>query len=436
VKLYFIISVAHYQFYRLPFCSKIQVPFLSSFRKDYVAMNTIPNENIPTFPPPWDYLFSLFSRIVVWGLLFGILYTLSSFFLLIFLTFIFAYVQESGVNRLGAYLKSRTWRVVIIATLLFGALIFAGSYLVPKVINQAQVFAFQFSTYTAKIDEVLLEVGNKFPALYKVVPELKNLRDRNLLVDHNDESKLMSPSISVAGKVLGHLLDSGDGSNIEVNSQQIIKVIIDKLKNLSGYVFSIASAFLLSLLFSFLIVLDLPNLSASVANLAHTKLRFIYIEVADSILDFSRVLGESFEAQLYIGMVNTFLTAVGLYAMGMGEHIAFLSVIVFFCSFIPVAGFIISSIPIFLVTLQTGGLQLMGIAVIFIIVIHVVEGYILNPNIYGARLHINPVIVLIILTLGGKLFHFWGLILGVPVCTYVFGHAIRYKPVFIEHDSP
>ena len=62
-----------------------------------------------------------------------------------------------------------------------------------------------------------------------------------------------------------------------------------------------------------------------------------------------------------------------------------------------------------------------------IIFIHLVEGYILNPLIYGARLRVNPVIVLIILTVGGKLFNIWGLILGLPVCIYLFGHAIRYR---------
>ena len=66
-------------------------------------------------------------------------------------------------------------------------------------------------------------------------------------------------------------------------------------------------------------------------------------------------------------------------------------------------------------------------SILMIVVIHIIEGYILNPLIYGARLRINPVIVLIILTISGKLFHLWGLILGVPICTYIFGHAIRYE---------
>ena len=69
----------------------------------------------------------------------------------------------------------------------------------------------------------------------------------------------------------------------------------------------------------------------------------------------------------------------------------------------------------------------MLLAILFVIIIHLIEGYILNPRIYGSYMRINPVIILIILTIGGKLFNFWGLLLGVPVCTYVFGHAIRIK---------
>jgi predicted PurR-regulated permease PerM len=107
--------------------------------------------------------------------------------------------------------------------------------------------------------------------------------------------------------------------------------------------------------------------------------------------------------------------------------VAFLSVIVFFFSFIPVIGVFISSIPICLIALQTSGVSTMLLAVLLITVIHLIEGYILNPRIYGSYMRINPVIVLIILTVGGKLFGFWGLLLGVPVCTYLFGHAIRIR---------
>ncbi len=84
--------------------------------------------------------------------------------------------------------------------------------------------------------------------------------------------------------------------------------------------------------------------------------------------------------------------------------------------------------PICLVALQMpDGLERMMLAILLIAVVHVIEGYILNPNIYGSRMRINPVMILMILTVSGKLFHFWGLILGVPIFTYLFGHAIRYN---------
>ncbi len=50
--------------------------------------------------------------------------------------------------------------------------------------------------------------------------------------------------------------------------------------------------------------------------------------------------------------------------------------------------------------------------------------WLLGP-VYAEMSAVNPVIVLMILTIGGKLFHVWGFILGVPVFTYIFGHAIR-----------
>jgi predicted PurR-regulated permease PerM len=76
----------------------------------------------------------------------------------------------------------------------------------------------------------------------------------------------------------------------------------------------------------------------------------------------------------------------------------------------------------------------MILAIVMIIVIHLIESYILNPRIYGTYMRINPVIVLIILTIGGKLFHIWGLILGVPVCTYIFGYAIKNN--YLATTSP
>ena len=373
------------------------------------------------FPQPWDSLFSLASRVLVWGLLFWIIYLLRSFFLLVFLTFVFSYIQANGVNRLEGHIKNRTARVIFTSTLFFSAITAASLFLAPKIVEQTKEFVGKVSVYLKKMDDVLLNLGDKYPPLVEIVPKLKKVQEnsngpRKWTIDQ-------SPTLSIAAQFIG----LGE----EISGKNNIKLLLDNVANVGGQIasiiVSIVANFLLALLFSFLIVLDFPKLTVHFSELRNTKVSFIYEEVADSIYDFCTVLGQAFEAQFVIAVINSLLTAIGIYLLDLGEHVAFLSAIVFLCSFIPVIGVVISSIPICLLALQTSGLQLMFLAILMITFIHIIEAYILNPNIYGSRLSINPVIVLIILTVCGKLFHAWGLILGVPVFTYIFGHAIRWK---------
>ena len=74
-------------------------------------------------------------------------------------------------------------------------------------------------------------------------------------------------------------------------------------------------------------MLDLPQLSKGVTGLRDTKIRFIYDEVAGNIQDFARVLGQALEAQFIIALGNTLFTAIGLYMLGLGKSVAFLSVV-------------------------------------------------------------------------------------------------------------
>jgi predicted PurR-regulated permease PerM len=372
----------------------------------------------------------LLTRLFVWGIIFGVLTLLGSFFTLIFLTFVFAYLQSSIVDMLARYAPRRRTSLVILTGSLFLTIVIGMSvFLAPQVYQQASGFAKGFSSYMARIDTELLTLAERYPMLQDAIPELRKPvqatpPDWAVVGGQQPEVAVQQRAFrdSPTGLLVGILTGKGEATDV----RETLKVVLDQLANVSRLAIGMLTTFLLALLFSFLIVLDLPNLAGSVRELEKTRLRFIYVEAADNIYQFGKVLGHAMQAQFYIACINTLLTGVGLYLLGMGEQVAFLSVIVFLCSFIPVAGVFISSVPICLIALNTGGLDLVLMCIGVITFTHLLEGYVLNPLIYGARLRINPVIVLIILTIGGKLFHLWGLILGVPVCTYVFGHAIRY----------
>lgn len=361
-------------------------------------------------------MLSILARVLVWGLLFAVLYLLRSFFLLIFLTFVFAYIQVNGVNRLAPHINSRNVRVVTVAILFLGVVLLTGVYIVPRVKLQGELFAKQFGTYVEQADNKLISLAADYPILKDLVPELQQGGIDEGIEPHK---RRRSPTSSLLQQTFG-LGQEGEG-------KANVRAVVDWIGSVGGKLLAIGSAFLLSLLFSFLIVLDLPRLSAGLQSLRHTKVGFIYEEVADSVCSFSGSLGKALEAQLVIALLNTVLTAIGIVLLGLGDKVALLSMIVFLCSFIPVAGVFISSVPICLMALQSIGFTGVLLAILLITVVHMVEAYILNPRIYGAHLKMNPVIVLIILTVAGKLFHFWGLVLGVPLCNYIFSHAIRYK---------
>ncbi len=364
-------------------------------------------------------------RILVWGGVFAVVFILRSFFLLLFLTFVFGYIQTRGVNRLQGLIPNRPLRVVLVASIFLGVLITVGLFLVPRAKDQTVLFVTQLPQYVERLDQELGALGERYPMIGNAIPELR------AFADHSTPGNGNSRVAALVQQIFG-MGDSPDG-------QHKVNQLLEIVRGVGGKVAAIASAFLLALLFSFLIVLDLPRLSASVCSLENSKLGFVYREVAGSIRDFATVLGKALEAQFVIALVNAVLTAIGVSLLGLGSAMAFLTVIVFLCSFIPVLGVFISTVPICLIALQNSGLPTMLLAIVMITVIHLLEGYVLNPRIYGSYMRINPVIVLVILTVGAKLFHIWGLVLGVPICTYIFGHVIQHKeaaaPMVCPHDG-
>lgn len=357
-------------------------------------------------PPPWDRFVPFLQKIFVWALFFSILWFLRQFFLLVFLTFVFGYILDHVVEKLDGTIRSRRVRVLIGFFGLLVVLVGLGLTVGPDLKDQAQQVPAMLRKHLGGLDEKIHKLRESSETAAKLLPA--DLRAGDLLTQALGLEQTPVPK--------------PDGEPERRLS------ILPLVMSIAGRTLTIGGAFLLSLLFSFLIVLDLPNLARGVKHLHDTRLRFLYDEVSDSIFHFGRTLGRALEAQLMIAIVNTGFTAIGLWWMDLGNR-SFLSAIVFICSFIPVAGVWISSVPICLAALTKdpatgGGFGLMGWAIAFISVIHMIEAYILNPRIYGAHLRINPVVVLAILVMSQHLFGVWGLVLGVPVISYFFQHVI------------
>ena len=390
---------------------------------------------------------SILAKIGVWSLLFSILYILKSFSLLIFLTFVFTYIQAKAVERLKQKIANRIARVFLVSILFWLLLVSTFAYVAPQFIKQGNDFVKHMPQYVSDLDkhivnimiawennivlqDIIAHVEQKLLGIPAVTDGATAIADMDdgLHEEHSPTDNVSSfsmknsPTINLINAILGSSDESGS-----YLARSNIRKVANTVRLISTAAFAIIGTFMLSLLFSFLIILDLPRLTKTISDLRTTKLRFIYNEVSESIKNFCNTMGKALEAQFFIAICNTVFTFICLLILGIQSKGAFLSVIVFVCSFIPIVGVFVSSIPICLFALQRSGFNAALLAMGLIVLIHIIEAYILNPRIYGARLKLNPIIVLIVITICGKLFHMWGFVLGIPVFSYIFYHAIRHK---------
>lgn len=127
-----------------------------------------------------------------------------------------------------------------------------------------------------------------------------------------------------------------------------------------------------AMIFGFFMLWDLPTISAGVSSLAKSRLAPLYAELSPVLGVFGKLFGRALEAQARIALVNTALTAVGMWLLAI-PGIGLLSMFVFICSFIPIAGVIISTTPIGFVALTEYGFMKLALVIIMVTAVHFVE---------------------------------------------------------------
>lgn len=385
-------------------------------------------------------------RILIWVILAVLLWLLRSFFSLIFLTFVFAFIAAPISDFIVRKLRFPR-RLAICVT--FGAMVavlaWVVTFIAPQVVREANTLLGNLPKTEERLKELRRTAVAKYPAIEPVllnylrgtIPEahLAEL-DAELKKQEAEEGAAVPPSSETttpaASPASGEKSSTFAARENEAVIHLFVNLQIQRLTNVAPgllrAMWAGTTTVLLSLLFSFLISLDIVRLGEEVRNLRNSKLRHFYEEMALPVVRFGYVVGRTIQAQAMVAFVNTVLTLVGLSIIGV-PLLTVLLMIVFLCSFIPVLGVIISTVPIILVAINSGGLYSAVLAVLMVVAIHAVEAYVLNPMIYGRHLKINPVLVLIILFIGHHAFGVWGMLLGVPVA-YYFIHDVFGVPIW------
>ncbi len=316
----------------------------------------------------------------IWAVFMGLLYLFRDLFGLVFITFIMCFIVSGITHRLRRkyHLNRRMTVGGVYLIFLLGVVAYL-MYVPPRILSEA------------------INFSEQLPASIRSVRDWLNANLEN--------NEVIAPLLPQIKEVLFP-------ETVVVSAWNIVLNMLEKGLHYFGW-------FFLAMLFSFLIMLDLPELSRGMRRLRFTRLAESYRETADSIILFAKVVGENFRAQLIISAINTVLTALGLFFLGI-KAIVLLCTIVFMCGLIPVLGMWISSAPIVLMAINSGGMELGVWALVMIFAIHMLEAYVLNPRIVSSVMHINPVMTLIILYIAHSMIGLWGMLLGVPISVYIY----------------
>ena len=346
----------------------------------------------------------------IWAALIGVVFLLRHLFPIFFLTFVLTYIANTAVNAMTARWRRRRLNVVLVYVAFLAIITGVVLLVVPRMLNEARNLARQY---------IAAEAAREGEGETFIRRESREFVDRVVTGIAGTSGLRDFQQSDAYVTIVGRL---------ETAMTSTSRRVAAEVTAFANTALLFALHFILSMILSFLLIWDLPKTKQRLRGLSEGRTAEIYAEITPSVTAFGVMLGRAFEAQTVVAIVNAILSTILFTILGL-PSIALLAVIVFVCSYIPVAGMVLSTLPAAFLALKTGGGTHVLWLVLGVLVIHAVEAYMLNPFIYGRHLRLHPVAVLLVLVVAEHLFGVWGLLLGVPIAAFVLKYVIEGQPV-------
>lgn len=326
-------------------------------------------------------------RAVVLALVVLVLYLSAGMMSIILLTFIFTFLVTRLVRTVRKWVKlPPTLIVIVIYILVILGMYYAVSLYLPKLINQT------FST---------------FESVYKFYQN-----------PSHDTNQLLTWVTSYMAE-----------SDILKQLKGGISVVFQYITNIGN----MGLTFFLSFILSFFFTVEMHQMGDFSKRFLTSTFGWFFQDVAYFARKFVNSFGVVLEAQFLIAIVNTAITVAFMAILQMPQLIS-LGLMIFLLSLIPVAGVIISVVPLSLIAYSVGGFRYVVYMIVMIVVVHALEAYVLNPKFMSSRTELPIFYTFVVLLISERLFGVWGLIVGVPIFNFILD-IIGVKPVHGLHPK-
>jgi predicted PurR-regulated permease PerM len=199
-------------------------------------------------------------------------------------------------------------------------------------------------------------------------------------------------------------------------------VVLNALPNILNYATSVVSFFftiIISFIISIYMLYGKKTLLRQVKNLT---LAYLPRKVTARISDITALTADTFHkyvaGQLFSSVILGVLCFIGMMIFGFSYSVL-ISIIITVTALIPVLGSYIGSILSFLLLLMVSPTSALWF-LLYIVVLQQAVGSIIYPRIVGGSIGLPGIWVLLAVTVGGSIFGFPGMILGVPVASILY----------------
>lgn len=189
----------------------------------------------------------------------------------------------------------------------------------------------------------------------------------------------------------------------------------------------------LALILSFLLVLEKNKIKKFGERLADSRISFIYDYLIKFGGNFCKTFGKVMKVQITIAFINSIISMILLTILGFPQIMS-LGAMIFILGLIPVAGVIISLIPLCIIAFNIGGISKVAAVILMIVFIHMMEAYVLNPKLMSAQTNLPVCFIFIILLVGEHYLGVWGLLIGVPIFIFLMNAMeVDYSGISVKN---
>jgi predicted PurR-regulated permease PerM len=304
----------------------------------------------------------------------AVIYLLRGMVNMFLLTFIFSYLGYTASN----YFFSKT-----------------------KIVNSKLLKAIIITIYLG-----ILAVGTSI--LYKYIPviisELKSIIfQATVFLNSTYENDALNYIISL---IKDFKITTYIGDNVDT--------LLKSITNIGKWGFDIFIAIILSLFF----ILEKTKISKFTSGFKYSKIGVIYEELSFFGNKFLQSFGKVIQTQITISFINCILSMILLSILKFPQILG-LGFMIFVLGLVPVAGVIISLIPLTIIAFNIGGFKMIIYILILIAILHALESYILNPKLMSQKTKLPVFYTFVVLIVSENLLGIWGLIIGIPIFIFI-----------------